>query len=188
MNSLKLFVGVLAMTGGTTSFAADKPSPPTLAFKMKTLAGQDVDLKKYDGKVVLFVNVASECGLTGQYTALQAIHKKYSPQGLAVVGVPCNQFGSQEPGTSEQIAQFCKENYGVDFDMLAKVDVNGAGACPLYKHLTKQATKPKGAGEVGWNFEKFLLDRQGNVIGRFDPDTTPDSDELVGAIEGALKK
>lgn len=175
------------MALGASSLAADK-APPSLSFKMKSLQGKEVDLGQYAGKVVLFVNVASECGLTGQYAPMQALHKKYAKEGLAVVGVPCNQFGSQEPGTEAQISQFCKQNYGVEFDMLAKVDVNGDSACPLYKYLTAQATKPKRAGQIGWNFEKFLLDRKGNVVARFDPDTSPDSPEIVGAIEEALKK
>jgi glutathione peroxidase len=105
---------------------------------------------------------------------------------LAVVGVPCNQFGSQEPGTAQEISTFCKENYGVTFDMLAKVDVNGDSACPLYKYLTSVETKPVGAGKIGWNFEKFVLDRNGNVVGRFAADTSPDDPVLLKLIETQL--
>lgn len=157
-----------------------------LNFKMKSLKGQEVDLSKYQGKVVLVVNVASACGLTPQYEQLQSLHKKYNDKGLAVLGFPCNQFGKQEPGSESEIAEFCKANYGVEFDMFSKVDVNGDGACPLYKHLTKLDTKPKGAGAVTWNFEKFLIDRKGNVVARFAPRTSPDDPEVVKAIEAAL--
>ena len=168
--------------------AEEKKAPAALAFKMKTLGGKEVSLDQYHGKVVLMVNVASECGLTPQYKQLQGLHEKYSEKGLAVVGFPCNQFGQQEPGTAQQIQKFCKENYGVEFDMFAKVDVNGDGACPLYKHLTQLETKPKGKGKIGWNFEKFLLNRQGEVIARYAPGTRPDAASVVKAIEDALGK
>lgn len=161
--------------------------PEALNFKVKSLDGKDVELSKYDGKVVLVVNVASECGLTPQYKDLQAIYDQYKDQGLVVLGFPCNQFGSQEPGTEAEIKQFCTENYGVTFDMFSKVDVNGEKAAPLYKYLTALETKPKGAGKVSWNFEKFLLNRKGEVVARFEPQTKPDSTEVVSAIEKELK-
>ena len=167
---------------------AEEKAPAALAFKMKTITGKDADLAQYKGKVVLFVNVASECGLTPQYEELQALHEKYADKGLAVVGVPSNQFGKQEPGTDAQIAEFCSETYKVKFDLLSKVDVNGETAAPLYKHLTAQDTKPVGAGKISWNFEKFLLDRQGNVVARFAPRTAPDAPEVVKAIEESLAK
>jgi glutathione peroxidase len=132
-----------------------KVVPPVLNFKMKTLDGKDVDLGKYQGKVVLFVNVASQCGLTPQYKGLQALHDKYAARGLAIVGVPANEFGAQEPGTDAEISQFCATNYGVKFDMLSKVVVKGKGICPLYEHLTSEKTDPKFAGEIKWNFTKF---------------------------------
>jgi glutathione peroxidase len=155
--------------------------------EMKTLDGKKVNLaKKYDGKVVLLVNVASKCGLTPQYEQLEALHDKYGEQGLAIVGVPCNQFNGQEPGTPQQIAEFCKTKYGVEFDLLAKVDVNGPDAAPLYKHLTSEETNPKYAGEITWNFEKFLFDRQGQLVARFAPRVKPDSKEVVTAIESEL--
>lgn len=173
-----------------TNVAATKPESQEmsgpLSFEMETLAGEKVALAKYSGNVVLIVNVASKCGLTPQYEQLQALHKKYAGQGLSVVGVPCNQFGGQEPGSADDIQQFCSKNYGVEFDMLAKVEVNGDGACELYKYLTALETKPQGAGNIGWNFEKFLIDRSGNVIHRFSPRTSPDADEIVQAIETAL--
>ncbi len=138
--------------------------------EMKTLDGKKVNLaKKYKDKVVLLVNVASECGLTPQYEQLQALHEKYADKGLAIVGVPCNQFGGQEPGTATEISQFCKENYGVEFDLMAKVDVNGPNAAPLYKFLTSEKTNPKLAGKISWNFEKFLFDRDGQLVARFKP-------------------
>ncbi len=163
-----------------------KPVAKALSFKMKSLEGKDVDLAQYSDKVVLMVNVASQCGLTGQYTQLQDLHSKYADKGLAVLGFPCNQFGGQEPGSAKEISTFCKKNYGVEFDMFSKVEVNGDGACDLYKHLTKLDVKPKGAGNIGWNFEKFLLDRSGKVIARFAPTTSPDDAAVLKTIETAL--
>ena len=160
--------------------------PAALNFTMKSLDGQDVELSKYAGKVVVFVNTASKCGMTPQYKQLQELHEKYAGKGLAIVGVPCNQIGKQEPGTAAEIATFCEKNYGVEFDMLAKIDVNGENQADLYKHLNSLDAKPKGAGDVRWNFEKFVLDRNGLVIARFGSRTKPDSDEFVKVIEGAL--
>ena len=157
-----------------------------LSFEMDSLAGEKVALSKYAGKVVLVVNVASGCGLTPQYEQLQALHANYAEKGLSVVGFPCNQFLGQEPGSAEEIQQFCSENYGVEFDMMAKVEVNGDGACDLYKYLTALETKPQGSGDISWNFEKFLIDRSGKVINRFSPRTKPDAEEVTAAIETAL--
>ncbi len=174
----------------TATKAADETDtaavPAALNFTMKTLDGQDVELAKYAGKVVVFVNTASRCGMTPQYKQLEELHEKYADKGLAIVGVPCNQFGGQEPGTAEEIKTFCETKYGVKFDMLAKVDVNGEGQADLYKYLTGLDAKPKGKGDVGWNFEKFVVDRKGNVIARFGSRTKPDSEEFVEVIEGAL--
>jgi glutathione peroxidase len=180
------YFGAIGM--GDEKKGETKKAPPALSFSMKTLDGKPVDLSKYQGKVVMFVNVASECGLTPQYEQLQAMHQKYQSKGLAIVGVPCNQFNMQEPGTAEEIQQFCKKNYGVTFDLLAKVDVNGADACDLYKHLTAIDTKPKGPGKISWNFEKFLLGRNGEVVARFEPMTEPDAPEVIKAIEAELAK
>ena len=164
------------------------PASP-LNQEMKTLGGEDVNPgEKYAGKVVLLVNVASKCGLTPQYEALEALHEKYADKGLAIVGVPCNQFNGQEPGTAEEIATFCSTKYGVEFDLLSKVDVNGETACPLYKWLTSAETNPKSPGPIAWNFEKFLFNRQGELVARFSPRTTPDSSEVVEAIEAQLGK
>jgi glutathione peroxidase len=170
--------------------AADKkesPVPDALQFKMKSIDGKPVELaKKYDDKVLLVVNVASQCGLTPQYEQLQALHEKYAEKGLCVLGFPCNQFGSQEPGTPEQIVSFCKKNYGVDFDLFEKIEVNGAGACDLYKYLTALDAKPKGAGDVSWNFEKFLIGRDGKVKARFEPRVAPDDKAVTQLIESEL--
>jgi glutathione peroxidase len=155
--------------------------------KMKSLTGQEVDLSQYHGKVLLIVNVASECGYTPQYKGLQALYDKYGQSGFAVLGFPCNQFGRQEPGTSEQIAQFCQKNYGVTFDMFEKIDVNGKNQCDLYTYLTSSDTNPKGAGPIQWNFEKFLIARDGTVVARFGSGIAPESTSLVEALERALK-
>lgn len=176
----------LATTFTFTSVSIADEKAPALAFKMDSLAGKPVELKQYAGKVVLVVNVASECGLTPQYTELQAIYNKYKDKGLVVLGFPCNQFGGQEPGTNKEISEYCTKNYGVTFDMFSKVDVNGDKACDLYKYLTSQETKPKGAGKVSWNFEKFLIGRDGKVLARFDPRTKPDAAEVIEAIDKAL--
>lgn len=163
--------------------------PPVLNFKMTTLDGKDVDLSKYKGKVVLFVNVASECGYTPQYKTLQALHEKFAKDGLAIVGVPSNEFGGQEPGTNADIAAFCKKNYGVSFDMLAKVKVlKGADQTPLYKFLTEKDTNPDFAGQVRWNFEKFLIGRDGTVLARFASDVNPASPEFEKTLRDALQQ
>jgi glutathione peroxidase len=136
----------------------------------------------------LVINVASQCGLTPQYKDLQALHEKYKSQGLSVVGFPCNQFGKQEPGTPDEIREFCTTNYGVTFDLFEKIEVNGSGACELYKHLTALETKPKEAGDITWNFEKFVVGRDGKVAARFSPRTKPTDPELIKTIEAELAK
>jgi glutathione peroxidase len=185
---VKSFVaaGVVAMVVGT-AIAAEK-TPPALNFKMKSLDGKEADLAAYHGKVLLIVNVASKCGLTPQYKQLQALHDKYSPDGLVILGFPCNQFGHQEPGSPEEIQQFCTVNYSVSFPLFDKIEVNGGGACPLYKYLTALDTKPKGAGKIAWNFEKFVVGRNGAVVARFDPRTTPNAPEVLKVIEAELAK
>ena len=148
---------------------------PALDFKMTSLDGKPVDLSKYQGKVVLMVNVASKCGLTPQYAGLEKLHEKYADKGLAILGFPANEFGAQEPGADSEIAEFCTSKYGVKFDMFSKVVVKGDGQCPLYKFLTSAETDPKFAGDIKWNFEKFLIDRDGNIVNRFAPKVTPES-------------
>ena len=132
--------------------------------------------------------MASKCGLTPQYEQLQSLHDKYADNGLAILGFPCNQFLWQEPGTGDEIQEFCRVNYGVTFDMFAKVEVNGDGACDLYKTLTALDTEPVGSGKISWNFEKFVVGRNGEVVARFSPRTKPDDPELVKVIEAELAK
>ena len=162
--------------------------PAALDFTMKGLDGKDVKLAEHDDKVILVVNVASECGLTPQYQQLQALHEEYKDKGLVVIGFPCNQFGRQEPGTAEEIKSFCSENYGVTFPMMAKVEVNGEQACDFYQHLTALDLKPKGPGNVSWNFEKFVIGKGGNPVARFEPKTEPNAKELLDVIDAELAK
>jgi glutathione peroxidase len=162
--------------------------PEVLNFTMNSLGGQPVNLSKYQGRAVLIVNTASECGYTYQYEGLQALHKKYASQGLSVLGFPSNDFGQQEPGSNAEIQQFCKANYGVEFDMFSKIDVLGDSKAPLYRFLTSKSTNPQWAGDVSWNFEKFLIDREGRIVGRFLSAVEPMSAEVTGAVESALAK
>ena len=138
------------------------------------------------GRAALVVNVASKCGLTPQYTALEALHEEFAAAGFTVLGVPCNQFGGQEPGSNTEIQQFCSTTYGVTFPLLDKVDVNGPAQAPLYAELTRVPDAEGAAGDVQWNFEKFLLSRDGDVVARFRPMTDPASDEVRAAVEGVL--
>jgi glutathione peroxidase len=165
-----------------------KPVPPVLNFTMNSLDGKPVDLSKYAGKVVLIVNVASKCGYTPQYKQLQALHEKFADKGLTILGFPANDFGKQEPGTNEEIASFCAKNYGVEFDMFAKVAVTGDDKCALYEFLTSEKTDPDHAGEVKWNFEKFLIGRNGEIVNRFRSKVEPSSEEMVKAIETELAR
>jgi glutathione peroxidase len=155
-------------------------------FKVTTIDGREQSLADYAGKVALVVNVASQCGLTPHYAGLQELYESFKDQGLVVLGFPCNQFGSQEPGTESDIKKFCESRFGVTFPMFAKIEVNGANRHPLYAFLTSQPTKPDAAGDIQWNFAKFLVDRGGNVIARFAPPTKPVSEEIVAAIEQVL--
>lgn len=193
----------LLLTAGMASAAETKS---VLDIPLKDIDGKDTSLKAYQGKVLLVVNVASRCGLTKQYKELQALHEKFKDQGFSVVGFPCNDFGAQEPGTAEEITEFCKLNYGVSFPLFAKGDVTGPAKQPLYAALTealpaKQGPaeefreKLKGYGmtptqdpEVLWNFEKFLIGRDGTVAARFAPGVTPDDPALTAAIEAELAK
>ncbi len=193
MKSAFLFSIVSVAMFGLSSFCVAQESatqetetPAALNFTMNTIDGQKKSLSDYQGKVVVIVNVASKCGMTPQYAKLQELHDKYADKGLSILGFPCNQFGGQEPGTDEEIKSFCVSEYDVKFDMFSKVDVKGDDSCDLYKHLTSLELEPKSAGAVGWNFEKFLLDREGNVIGRFGTRTDPAGDDFVAAIEKAL--
>jgi glutathione peroxidase len=154
-------------------------------FKVKNIKGEDVDLSSYKGKVLLIVNVASKCGATPQYDPLQSIYAKYADKGLVVMGFPANNFGGQEPGTEEEIAEFCTSKYSVAFPMFSKVSVKGDDKAPLFTYLTS-AENPDKQGDIGWNFEKFLIGKDGKLIRRFATKTKPDDGEVVAAIEKAL--
>jgi glutathione peroxidase len=173
---------VFAMVAPTS--AADEKSP--LDFKVESIDGKPVDLQQYKGNVVLIVNVASQCGLTPQYKQLEEVYTKYKGQGLQVLGFPANEFGKQEPGTNEEIAKFCTGNYNVDFPMFSKIVVKGEGINPLYGYLTSD--KSGFAGPISWNFEKFLIGRDGKVVKRFSPRVKPDAPEVIQAIEAEIAK
>ncbi|MBC8043430.1 MAG: glutathione peroxidase [Rhizobacter sp.] len=158
-------------------------SSPIYDISVKTIDGKSKSLADYKGKVMLIVNVASECGYTPQYAGLEVLHKKYQSQGLVVLGFPSNDFGGQEPGTNAEIKKFCSDTYNVSFALFDKVHAKGSEQHPLYKKLTSEAVP---AGDIGWNFEKFLIGRDGNIVGRFKSKVTPDSKELTDAIEKAL--
>jgi glutathione peroxidase len=153
---------------------------------LRTLTGESASLADFEGKAVLLVNVASRCGLTPQYAGLERLQKSYGDRGFTVLGVPCNQFAGQEPGNAEEIQSFCSATYGVTFPMLEKTDVNGDGRHPLYTELTKVADADGEAGDVQWNFEKFLIGKDGQVMARIRPRTEPEAPEVVAAIEALL--
>jgi glutathione peroxidase len=157
------------------------------SFTLNSIDGKPAPLADYKGKVVLLVNVASQCGYTPQYAPLESVYEKYKDQGFVILGFPANNFGAQEPGTNEEIKTFCNRKYSVTFPMYAKISVKGADQAPLYSYLTTQ-TAPGISGEIKWNFTKFLVDKNGNVVKRFEPAVTPDSKEIVSAIEAELKR
>jgi len=178
-----LLFGAL-FTMATTLFAA---APGIYSFTLNSIDGKPAPLADYKGKVVLVVNVASQCGYTPQYSALEAIYEKYKDQGFVILGFPANNFGAQEPGTNEEIKTFCTRKYSVTFPMYSKISVKGADQAPLYAYLTKE-TGPGITGEIKWNFTKFLVDRNGKVVQRFEPAVKPDSKEVVSGIEQQLKQ
>ena len=153
---------------------------------IKTLQGQDTKLQDYKGKALLLVNVASACGLTPQYTVLEALQQQYGARGFTVIGFPCNQFGAQEPGTSAEIETFCSTNYGITFPLMEKIEVNGPGAHEIYRELTPLADNTGHSGDIQWNFEKFVVAAVGGTITRFSPKTAPDDDAVIAAIEAGL--
>lgn len=167
---------------------AQEPKQAIYQFKVTTIDGQKVDLAKYKGKVLLIVNVASECGYTGQYKAMQALHEKYAKDGLAILAFPCNDFGSQEPGNEAAIKEFAKKNYGVEFDLFSKIKILGKDAAPLYKFLTSKDANPKAPGDVKWNFEKFVIGRDGALVARLSSDTEPDAKDLLDLLRKELEK
>ena len=156
-------------------------------FTLPSIDGDSTPLSTYKGKVILLVNVASKCGFTPQYSALESLYEKYKDQGFVILGFPANNFGAQEPGTNAEIKNFCSTKYNVTFPMFSKVSVKGDDTTPLYQYLTQKAN-PAVVGEIKWNFTKFLVDRQGRVVGRFEPPVTPDSPQVVAAVEKLLKQ
>jgi glutathione peroxidase len=178
-----LSLSSLAVVAG--SDPAKKPTS-VLGFHVKDIDGHDVDLAKYRGKVLLIVNTASQCGFTPQYTDLQTIYEKYQAQGFEVLAFPANDFGSQEPGTNEQIKEFCANNYKVSFPLFSKITVDGKNIHPLYGFLTNKETNAKHPGPIRWNFTKFVVNRKGEVIARFEPKDKPSSENVVTAVEKAL--
>ena len=155
-------------------------------FTMNSIDGKPTPLSVYQGKVVLLVNVASRCGFTPQYSALERVYEKYKGRGFVIVGIPANNFGSQEPGTNAEIKTFCSTKYNVTFPMMAKVSVKGSDITPLYSYLTDKSANPSTGGEIQWNFTKFLIGPDGKPVARFEPDVTPDDPRVIAAIEKAL--
>jgi glutathione peroxidase len=156
-------------------------------FTLSSIDGQPAPLAAYKGKAILLVNVASKCGFTPQYTALESLYEKYKDRGLVIVGIPANNFGAQEPGTNQEIKTFCTRTYHVSFPMMSKVSVKGDDKAPLYQFLTDPSTDPQHGGEIKWNFTKFLIDRNGEIAARFEPNVTPDSPDVTAAVEKALQ-
>jgi glutathione peroxidase len=177
-----LCIGLVVMMASSL-FAASS----IYTFTLPSIDGKPMPLADFKGKVVLMVNVASQCGYTPQYTALEALYEKYKDQGFVIVGFPANNFGAQEPGTNAEIKTFCSRKYSVTFPLYSKVSVKGDDQTALYRYLTKEAN-PAVAGDIKWNFTKFLVDRSGNVVERFEPAITPDSKEVVSAVEKLLKQ
>ena len=167
------------------TFASEKS---VYDYTLNSIDGQPAPFAAFKGKVLMLVNVASRCGYTPQYSALESVYEKYKDKGLVVVGVPANNFGAQEPGTNDEIKTFCTRKYNVQFPMMSKVSVKGSDTAPLYQYLTDTKLNPKTGGEIQWNFTKFLVDRQGNIVARFEPEVTPDSPQVISAIESALGK
>jgi glutathione peroxidase len=178
----------LAFAAHAVVSAADSGKKPgsVLDFHVQDIDGKPVDLSAFQGKVLLVVNTASQCGLTPQYKDLESIYEKYKGQGFEILAFPANEFGAQEPGSNEEIKEFCSSKYKVSFPLFSKIVVKGKGIHPLYDFLTSESTNPKYAGEIPWNFTKFLVNRKGEVIARFQPREKPSSADVTGAIEKAL--
>ena len=182
MRKIKTLFAATAVLG-MTLMAAEKT---VYDFTLNSIDGQATPLSTFKGKVVLLVNVASRCGYTPQYAALESLYERYKDRGFVILGIPANNFGAQEPGTNQEIKTFCTSKYHVSFPMMAKVSVKGSDIIPLYQFLTDKATNPSTGGEIGWNFTKFLVDENGKVVARFDSAVTPDSAEVAAAVEKAL--
>jgi glutathione peroxidase len=173
--------GVLLFASALTGAAKN-----VFDYTLTTIDGQPAPLSAYKGKVVMLVNVASRCGFTPQYTALESVYEKYKERGFVIIGIPANNFGAQEPGTNQEIKTFCQSKYSVTFPMMSKVSVKGDDKAPLYEYLTDKFVNPKTGGDIQWNFTKFLVGPDGQTVARFEPKITPDSPEVTGAIEQAL--
>ena len=173
---------MLGLALGAMAFGASS----VYDFTLSSIDGAATPLSSFKGKVVLLVNVASKCGFTPQYAGLEKLYESYKDKGFVIVGVPANNFGKQEPGSNEEIKTFCSRNYNVTFPMMSKVSVKGEDTTPLYQYLTDKAVNPTTGGEIKWNFTKFLVDKKGNVINRFEPAVTPEAADLVKALEAAL--
>lgn len=180
-----LFILILV---GLVLPAAEMKNKSVLDFKMKNIDGKDVKLKKYKGNVLLIVNTASKCGYTPQYQGLQAIYEKYNAKGFYVLGFPANNFGGQEPGKEAEIKEFCESKFKVKFPLFAKISVKGEDQDPLYKFLTSKETNPGFAGDITWNFNKFLVNRKGEIVARFSSKETPESESVTQAIEKYLNE
>lgn len=187
MKLLALSFCALALAASAGALQAAAPAS-ALDHQVADINGKPVDLSQFKGKVVLIVNVASRCGNTKQYTNLENLYRKYAGQGLVILGFPANEFGKQEPGTNAEILQFCTTKYNVDFPMFSKIVVKGDGIAPLYQFLTSDATNPGFSGDISWNFEKFLIGRDGKVVKRIKPKMNPEDPEVVAAIETELGK
>ena len=194
----KVIQGPQAAAADPANLPAPGVAPPTTPVTkeievmwnapIKTLQGKDAKLADYKGKALMLVNVASKCGLTPQYTTLEALQKKYEAKGFTVIGFPCNQFGGQEPGTAQDIETFCATKYGVTFPMMEKIEVNGPGRHEIYKALTPIKDEGGTDGDIRWNFEKFIVSADGTKITRFEPQTKPDDPKVIAALEAALPK
>ena len=182
-----LLVASVLLGAGESPDGEGSDEPATaLSFEVESIEGESVDLAQYRGDVVLIVNTASRCGFTKQYAGLQSLYEQHREAGFVVLGFPCNQFKNQEPGSDEEIATFCEKNYGVTFPLFSKIEVNGDDAAPLYRYLTGEEAGLEDAGPVKWNFEKFLIGRDGRVIARYRSKVAPESEELQGAVAEAL--
>ncbi len=180
--------GMAGWQARTQAEAVKAAAAPVLSFTMPSLAGRNVHLSRYQGKVILMVNTASKCGFTPQYAGLEALYKRFKSKGFVILGFPSNDFGHQEPGTDKQISIFCTSHYGVTFPMFSKVDVKGPHQCALYHYLTGRKTDPRFAGVVKWNFEKFLISRRGKIVARFRSAIKPQSAILVHAVKRQLAR
>ena len=188
----RLVLAVMVYCGASAIAPADDTRQQNVStvldFTMKNIDGKNVLLGDYQGQVVMLVNVASKCGYTPQYKDLESLYRKYEKQGFAILAFPANNFGRQEPGTNKDIKAFCKSKFDVTFDLFAKVSVKGEDQCPLYKYLTDKDKNGRFGGEIRWNFQKFLVDRDGEVIARFEPGDNPMSEKVIEALEDALVK